>query len=140
MFGYEGTFKSWQGCDVGELPDDAVLDLWGDGPLRDDVVSAARRRGIDVRVHGWGTPDRSSWDVAWCPRGPWPPSPVTFPGAAPPARYFSPLKEAAAAAAGLPVWYDGALHALPPPPSWTDVARTILASAGVERARLAAAE
>lgn len=140
VVGYAGTFKPWQGM-VAALSDlEAVdrpfrLELWGDGPDRPAVVEAARAAGVEVDWKGWGTPDRGGWDVAWAPRGPWPPAGPCF-DEPPPARYFSPLKEADAAASGLPVLRDGTLIDLPPPPTWRDTAGTILGAAGVEHGKM----
>jgi len=143
VVGYAGTFKPWQGV-VGALGDLAAverpfrLELWGDGPDREAVAAAAASLGVDVQWRGWGTPDRGAWDVAWAPRGPWPPPGRGF-DEPPPARYFSSLKEADAAASGLPILRDGALIELPPPPTWADVAGTILDASGVEHGKMATA-
>jgi hypothetical protein len=136
VLGYEGTFKPWQGL-VDELPRLRVLaeelaprplvvELWGDGPARAALLAAGG--GLDLRVRGWGTPDRRSWHAAWIPLAPWPP-----PGAAfdepPPDRYFCPLKEAEARAAGLPLFRAGRLD--PPgsvPGTWGSIAATVLQS------------
>jgi glycosyltransferase involved in cell wall biosynthesis len=142
VVGYAGTFKPWQGM-VGALSDlDVVerplrLELWGDGPDREAVTAAARAAGHDVRWCGWGIPDRGGWDVAWVPRGRWPPPGPAF-DEPPPACYFSPLKEADAAASSLPILRDGSLRRLPIPPTWAEVAGTILGAAGVEHGKMPA--
>jgi glycosyltransferase involved in cell wall biosynthesis len=141
VLGYEGTFKPWQGLldavvELRELaarlgPRPLVIDLWGDGPLRSAFVEGAS--GLDLRVRGWGSPDRTTWDAAWVPQGPWPPPGGGF-DEAPPDRYFSPLKAAEAAAAGLPVFRGGRLRQPEPPPcSWTGIATAILAGASRSR-------
>ena len=137
VLGYEGTFKPWQGLleAVPQLRDLAahvaprplVIDLWGDGPMRSAFVD--RAVGLELQVRGWGRPDRSSWHAAWVPEGRWPPPGPGF-DEPPPDRYFSPLKAAAAAAAGLPVFRGGRLHPPEPSPrSWTEIASAILARA-----------
>jgi len=146
VLGYAGTFKPWQGM-AAALPSIAAfaatldrpltLQLWGDGPDRAAVLAAAERSGVAVDARGWGEPTRAAWHAAWVPLGPWPPAGGEGFGEPCPDRYFSPLKEAEAAAARLPVFRGGRL--LPPAPApatWEQVARTILGSRGVDRVKM----
>lgn len=142
--GYAGTFKPWQGL-VAALPalvqlrDQLAprplrLELWGDGPERRPFLAAldCGLQGVEVDWKGWGDPDRSGWDAAWVPLAAWPPDSAGLEeafGEPPPGRYFSPLKEAEARAAGLPCWYGDGRGLIPPgdPPAlWADIARDIL--------------
>lgn len=141
VLGYEGTFKVWQGMlgqveDLSRLAEESRgsglrLELWGDGPERRPLIDAlAERPDIEVDYRGWGLPQRSAWSAAWVPTGPWPPESAAIEeafGEAPPERYFSSLKGAAAGAAGLPIWNRGTLSpaASTAPPTWQDVAKTI---------------
>ena len=137
VLGYEGTFKPWQGLveavpELRELalrlaPRPLAVELWGDGPVRPALATAAA--DLDLRFAGWGAPDRSRWDAAWIPAGPWPPPGPGF-DEQPPDRYFCPLKAAEAAAAGLPVLRVGRLHPPAPLPlRWDEIAARILAGA-----------
>jgi hypothetical protein len=146
VLGFEGTFKPWHGLEeeAPSLPRLARhpalggrplrVELAGEGPRR--AATLAALRGHDVR---WlGALDaaelaqaRARWDAAWIPEAPWPP-----PGAAAlsarlgaplPERWFAPLKEAEAAAAGLALWKGGALQSPPsPPPTWASIAAALL--------------
>lgn len=144
VLGYEGTFKPWQGMVDGvprlvELaaevsPRRLHLALWGDGPERLEFLERVERglRDCTVEWHGWGSPERKSWDAAWVPLGAWPPPSTELSevfGEPPPKCYFSPLKEAAARAAGLPCWYADERGLVPPgsrPESWKTVAEQAL--------------
>jgi len=149
VLGYEGTFKPWHGlvAEVARLPELAAqvgslrVDLAGDGPERAPVLAALARHGID---HAWlGVLGRRAlararrgWSASWSPEAPWPPAGATSVaqalGEPVPDRWFAPLKEANAAAAGLPLWKGGALRApAPPPPTWEDIAADLLAHAGL---------
>ena len=150
VLGYEGTFKVWQGMlgqvdDLRRLVEESGgrrvrLELWGDGPDRRPLTDAlAGLPGIDVDYRGWGVPQRSSWSAAWVPSGPWPPESSAIEkafGEAPPERYFSSLKGAAAAAASVPTWNRGRL--IPArsqrPQTWREVADTISQLVGSLRA------
>lgn len=141
VLGYAGTFKPWQGL-LAAIPELAArpgwrLELWGDGPERAAFVQAAAAAGVPVRWRGWGSAAelaeaRLGWSAAWVPLAAWPP-----PGSGAvargldepvPGRYFSPLKEAEAAACGLPIWRGaGPPEPCPsPPPGWRDTVRVIL--------------
>lgn len=134
VLGYEGTFKPWQGLPAA-LPDlrclaaqvaprPLVVELWGDGP---DRAALSEAGDLDLRFRGWGTPDRATWHAAWIPEGPWPPAGPAL-AEPPPARYFSPLKQAEAAAAGLPLFRRGRLEPPgPAPATWEQIADRILA-------------
>jgi hypothetical protein len=144
ILGYEGTFKPWQGM-LGAVPQlvglmrsvaprRLQLDLWGDGPQREALRSLLGREVPELVTawRGWGEPDRSTWDAAWVPLASWPPSSTEIEevfGEAPPERYFSPLKEAAARAWGLPVWYGDGRGLVEPtvlPATWSEIARGLL--------------
>lgn len=144
VLGYEGTFKPWQGMveavpRLRELaasvsPRPLHLELWGDGPQRVEFLSRVGR-GLEecaVDWRGWGTPERTSWDAAWVPLRTWPPPSSALSevfGEAPPERYFSPLKEAVARAAGLPCWYAddrGLVSAQSRPQPWRVIAERAL--------------
>ncbi len=144
VLGYEGTFKPWQGMvdGVPRLLDLAArvsprplhLELWGDGPQRVEFLARVERglRDCTVEWRGWGPPDRKSWDAAWVPLRSWPPPSSALSevfGEPPPQRYFSPLKEAAARAAGLPCWYADERGLVPPgsrPQPWRAIAEQAL--------------
>ena len=144
VLGYEGTFKVWHGMldSVGALemlrdqlkPRELELELWGDGPVREDFLQLLSEKlpTLTVRYRGWGEPDRSLWTAAWIPQASWPPPSMeiekTF-GEPPPGPYFSSLKEASARAAGLPCWYGddrGFVSSGRPPESWDEIARQVL--------------
>jgi glycosyltransferase involved in cell wall biosynthesis len=144
VLGYEGTFKPWQGMveAVAQLADFAAglaprplrLELWGDGPQRQPFLEQIAKDlpQLEVGWRGWGDPVRSLWDAAWVPLGLWPPPSTHIAevfGESPPGRYFSPLKEAAARAEGIPCWYgdnQGLVHAAGLPRSWGDIAGQVL--------------
>lgn len=147
VLGYAGTFKPWQGllAEARALPALAQevaprpleLHLWGDGPDRVALVDAARSLDVAVADHGWGRVDRSSWHAAWAPRGDWPPPGGQGFGEPPPDRYFSPLKEAEAAAARVPLFQGGRLSFVGPlPATWEELAGTILGTCGVDRVKM----
>lgn len=140
--GYAGTFKPWQGL-LDSVPALAALgrplELWGDGPDRVPLLRALRAAGLPHAWRGWASPSdlaaaRAAWSAAWVPRGAWPPPgsealAATF-GEPVPDRYFSPLKEAEAAACGLPIWRGAGTLLDPParPRSWGQVAGAVLAA------------
>lgn len=144
VLGYEGTFKPWQGMVEGAprlldlaaavSPRPLHLELWGDGPQRREFLARLNKGPAPCTVEwrGWGTPDRKSWDAAWVPLGAWPPPSSTLSevfGEPPPQRYFSPLKESAARAAGLPCWYADDRGLVPPrsrPQPWRVIAEQAL--------------
>jgi len=140
--GYEGSFKPWQGLSTA-LPEVAalaaslaprplVIEAWGDGPDRIAFEEAARQLGLRVELKGWGRPDRRSWSAAWSPQAAWPPPGPSLEGPVP-ARYFCPLKEAEARAAGLCILTGGELR--PPgalPRTWASIAKSILRAAELE--------
>ena len=130
VLGYAGSFKAWQGL-VEELPAlcrlaaelaprRLLLDLWGVGPERENFLRClARFPELAVALHGWGSraqlcQARQDWDAAWVPQASWPPSRSSLGlelaelerrfGEPAPEQYFSPLKEAEALMAGVPVW------------------------------------
>ena len=162
--GYAGTFKPWQGMleslpalqDLAGMlsPGPLVLDLWGDGPLRQEFVSQASALAPALCVHwrGWGLSSevaaaRQDWDAAWVPLAAWPP-PVAVGGRRRrslrsverafgepiPECWFCPLKEVEARAMGLPVWRGQGLpeHASggTTPQSWSRVASLVLEGLG----------
>jgi len=164
VMGYAGTFKPWQGMleavvSLNALaarvsPRSLALDLWGDGPQREEFMLqlSSVAPGVSARWRGWGTEAevaraRESWDAAWVPLAPWPPSHTwgnrkrrsvrslerAF-GEPIPERWFCPLKEVEARAAGLPLWRGDGLpardHSLPSPRSWAEVASTVLQGLG----------
>jgi glycosyltransferase involved in cell wall biosynthesis len=150
VLGYAGTWKPWQGTReaipsllalaAAVSPCPLRLDLWGDGPCRSEFLSAlavAAGPRVQAVLRGWGSPAdlaaaRRAWDLAWVPRGPWPPaaSSAGVPsadlarafGEPPPPRFHSPLKEAEALAAGVPLWNGAGA----PPLSWDRIAEQIL--------------
>jgi glycosyltransferase involved in cell wall biosynthesis len=140
VIGYAGTFKPWHGL---ESSIDALvgldaerIELWGDGPERAAFVHAALAAGLRVDWRGWGTPSdlaraREGWTLAWVPRVAWPPpgsdrAAVAFDEPVP-EPYYSPLKEAEAAAAGLAIWRGaGPPESMPRPAPWRDVAAAVL--------------
>ncbi len=140
VLGYAGTFKPWQGL-VDAVPAlvelGAHLELWGDGPDRVRFLEAAEGAGLDASWRGWGSAEqlaeaRVGWSAAWVPLAPWPPEGSASIAQAldepVPGRYFSPLKEAEAAACGLPIWRGSGEPESPAsaPPSWQDTARAVL--------------
>jgi starch synthase len=144
VLGYEGTFKIWHGMLASmealerlrtELkPRELELELWGDGPVRQEFLRRVCEQlpTLSVRYRGWGQPDRSAWTAAWIPQGSWPPPSdhieQSF-GESPPGRYFSSLKEAAARAAGVPCWYGderGFVSSTTVPESWDEIGRRVL--------------
>jgi glycosyltransferase involved in cell wall biosynthesis len=140
VLGYAGTFKPWHGLAAAASAVAALaperVELWGDGPEREAAVGALREAGVAVDWRGWGTPGelaeaRTGWWAAWVPRAAWPPTgseaiAAAF-GEAPPPPYFSPLKEAEAAVAGLAVWRgEGPLEVPARPRSWAEVAGEVL--------------
>lgn len=154
VLGFEGTFKPWHGlvAEVSGLSSlsDSVgqpvhVQLAGDGPLRSAVTAAltdlaARDPRITHDVLGsLDAPDlaaaRACWHAAWSPEAPWPPDrpDLTSRAGAPiPPRWFAPLKEAEAAAAGLGLWKGGVLMPPPSPPrTWAEIARDLLCETGV---------
>ncbi len=138
--GYEGTFKAWHGlvqavptldrlaAEVGPIQ----LELAGEGPERAALIDALSSAGVAHTWLGALGPSalaaaRSRWDASWSPEAAWPPpravelarlarEPV-------PSRWFAPLKEAEAAAAGLPLWKGEDLVMLERPSTWLDIAR-----------------
>jgi len=144
ILGFEGSFKAWHGLleASGSLsllaaklaPRALEVELVGDGPLReavqDALPSASWLGELDADQLA---ARRARWHGAWSPTAPWPPpGPVEQLqerlGEALPGRWFAPLKEAEAAAAGLPVWNNGP-DLVPPgatPPTWADTARRFL--------------
>jgi hypothetical protein len=142
--GFEGSFKVWHGLLEASdslallatkiVPRPLAIELVGDGPLRPAVQAA-------LPAASWlGELDadqlaarRARWHGAWSPTAPWPPhGPVEQLqerlGEPLPDRWFAPLKEAEAAAAGLPLWNNGP-DLVPPgpaPPTWVDLARRFL--------------
>lgn len=149
VLGYEGTFKPWHGL-AGEVPRLAALidavgpvhvELAGDGPERAAVLAALTRHDVPYTWLGVLDPAglraaRARWNAAWSPEAPWPPagaaSVARALGEPVPERWFAPLKEAHAAAAGLPLWKGGVLRApAPPPPTWEDIAADLLARVGL---------
>jgi len=148
VLGYAGTFKPWQGLrgsaeSLARLRADGplCLQLWGDGPDKRALLAAAGQAGVEVDDRGWGTSSqiaaaRAAWWAAWVPLTPWPGGrdlrrlEALFGSA--PSRWYSPLKEAEAAAAGVPVWRGaGPPVELPPPSQWTDIAARVLESVGL---------
>ena len=149
VLGFEGTFKSWHGLREA-IPGLAQLqqavrrplriELAGDGPLRLSVLSALSACPYEVHWLGSLTASelqeaRSRWHAAWSPQAEWPPpgSEVLSARAGEnvPARWFAPLKEVEAAAAGLSVWQGG--HFVEPsglPQTWADIAANLLEDGG----------
>ncbi|HCP47447.1 MAG TPA: hypothetical protein DIU15_15505 [Deltaproteobacteria bacterium] len=164
VLGYAGTFKPWQGMMESiegllqlagrVLPRRLQLELWGDGPDREEFVSrvASAALPLDVCWRGWGTESevalaRGSWDAAWIPLAAWPPTHAAgvsrlrplrvleraF-GERVPERWFCPLKEVEARAAGLPLWcgtdwLESESHVLRPR-TWHEVAGVVLVGLG----------
>jgi len=157
VLGYAGSFKAWQGlpeaiprlCALRSevAPRSLHLDLWGDGPEREQFLEAVQgHEGISLTWHGWGEAEvlqaaRCHWDAAWVPLAPWPPRASSdgrtiaaledgF-GERVPGMYFSPLKEAEAIEAGLPIWPSREhLEAPTPPMTWEQIAANILEASG----------
>jgi len=149
VVGYEGTFKSWHGMTealprlhalvVALAPRPLRLELWGDGPHRQEFQRQLQLElpNVEVDFRGWGEPERSHWDAAWIPLADWPPPSESIArifGEDPPDRYFSPLKEAAARAAGIGCWYGderGVVSSPEPPQSWAGIAAGVLGRASL---------
>ncbi len=144
ILGFEGSFKVWHGLleaseSLGLLasklaPRALAIELVGDGPLRPAVQAALPSASWLGELDAEGlAARRAHWHAAWSPAAPWPPTgPVERLqdrlGESLPERWFAPLKEAEAAAAGLPVWSDGPDLVPPgaPPPTWADLAQRFL--------------
>lgn len=102
LLGFAGSLRPWHGLDVAvdalaELPE-ATLVVAGDGPVRDQLSTQARRRGVEDRVRWLGQLPHpqiptflAALDVALLP----------YPDL--PDLAFSPLKLYEYAAAGVPV-------------------------------------
>ncbi len=139
--GYAGTFKPWHGL-LEALPSLIALapdrlELWGDGPLRVPFLRALEEAGLPFVWRGWAEGDdlaraRAGWWGAWVPASSWPPpgsqTCADAFGEPIPPPYVSPLKEAEAAASGLPIW-RGAGPLEPPAPAprtWEQCAAEVL--------------
>lgn len=145
VLGFEGSFKAWhgllesapslEGLAASLAPRALTVELVGDGPLRSAVqaaLPAARWLG-ELDPAGLAAA-RRRWHAVWSPAAPWPPpGPMARLqerlGEPLPDRWFDPLKEAEAAAAGLPVWRSGPElePPAPPPHTWAEVAARLLA-------------
>jgi hypothetical protein len=144
VLGFEGSFKPWHGLleAVPSLdllaarvaPQPLLVELVGDGPTRPALQAALpTARWLGELDEAALAQRRHAWSAAWSTAAPWPPDgPIEELeqrlGEALPGRWFAPLKEAEAAAAGLPVWAAGPefLAAGPRPPSWAELARRFL--------------
>ncbi|MCO4773061.1 MAG: glycosyltransferase [Deltaproteobacteria bacterium] len=144
VLGFEGTFKAWHGL-LGEIEGLRAVptggrrlevQLAGEGPERERVLAALRGAGVEAVWLGALTEGelrlaRGGWSAAWMPAAPWPPPGAqaleSLAGETVPERWFAPLKEAEAAAAGLPLWKGGALVPSPPSPrTWQQISRGLL--------------
>ena len=152
VLGYAGTFKPWQALPaavpaLASLADELAprslrLELHGDGPDRAALISGARAAGVEVDARGWSraaelTAARRGWSGAWVPAARAVGPALPWLGDPPARDYFSPLKGAEAAAAGLPTWHPqgGLQGAAPPPPSWSELVSPWLPGPGAGRRR-----
>lgn len=143
VLGLAASFKPWHGVPEGATSllrlqrqvGPLRVELVGDGPTLPATRAALDSLGIPHEAFGV-LPDEAvtarcrTWHAAWSPRAPWPPpgaEPVASALGAPlPDRWFAPLKEAEAAAAGLTVWTGEALVSPAPAPTWDAVVDDLL--------------